>query len=204
MLAEAATGEDVIEVIVRQQDRSEARVGLGPVLARPRQLGGGIAGEDRIACGTDARARPADRVHDLPAFGGGAGVAPQLGRREDIATGIQRDEAVLLPGHRQRHDAPAHGGVDATEARTHRVCPCGRFLLATAIVATVERKRLAGAGDHLFRGCVVDHDLQALGARIDAGVKTHARTSWLLRRRRTAASLAASRSFNVASPQATS
>ena len=177
MLAPALAGEHEIQIVVRQQDRRELRVDLGPVLARPRQFGGRVTGENRIAGRLDAARRAAHRVHDLAAFGAGAGVAPQLGWPQDLARRIHRHEPVLLAGDTQRLDAMADADVDGVEALAHRSDPRGRLLLAAAVLTADQIQRRTGIGDHPARIGVVDHQLDALGARIESGDDGHGITA---------------------------
>ena len=177
VFAPAFTGQHEIQVVVRQQDGRELRVDLGPMLARPRQFGGRVAGEDGIAGGLDAARCAAHRVHDLAAFDAGAGVAPQLGRAQYLARRIDRHEAMLLAGDAQRLDASADAGIDRMEAGAHRSDPRGRLLLAAAVLTADQIQRRTGIGDHPARIGVVDHQLDALGARIESGDDGHGITA---------------------------
>ena len=89
-------GEPEIEVIVRQQHRGQALVVLRLVLLQPENLGRGEAGQDGVAERANGLLEPAELLGDLVALGGGGGVAPELGRADDLAVLVERHEAVLL------------------------------------------------------------------------------------------------------------
>ena len=159
---------------MRQQDGRQPGIGLGTVRLGPRQLGGGVTRQDRIAGQCDGLGRTAHGVHDLRTLGGRAGVAPQLRRGQHLAIGIDRHETVLLAGHGQRRDARAHRRIDAGEAGLHRGHPVGGVLFAAAVVPADQVERYAGAGHEGARGGVVHHHFQALRTCIDAGDEAHA------------------------------
>ncbi|MNV57182.1 hypothetical protein D3C71_1494990 [compost metagenome] len=100
---------------------------------RPGQFGRGVTGQDGVAGQRDGARWSAECVHDLHALGRGAGVAPQLGRREDLPRSVDRYEAVLLPRDRQRGDAGTNLGIDRTKAGLKGRDPRGRLLLTAAI-----------------------------------------------------------------------
>ena len=166
-------GQPVVDVVVRQQDRRQARIGLRAVLAGPRQLGGGVAGQDRVAGQLDAALCAARRVHDLVALGGGTGVVPQLGRGQHVAALVERHESVLLPGHADGRHARAQRRIDPRKTRAHRVHPPVRALLAAAVVAGRQVQWLARGRDNLARPGVIDHELHALRAYIESSKQPH-------------------------------
>ena len=173
MLAEPLAGQHEIEVVMRQQDGRQPCVGVGTVGPGPGQLGCGIAGQDRVARERDGAAYPTHGVHDLRAFGRGAGVAPQLGRRQHLACRIHRHEPMLLAGDRHRDDACAQRGIDPGETIMEGRYPIGGRLLAAAVGRAVQREQRAGGGGHRLRLRVVDQHLQALRPCIDPCNQTH-------------------------------
>ena len=81
---------------------------------------------------------------------------------------------MLLARHRQRLHLLAQLRVDAGEAILHRRDPRCRILLAAAVIGTVQLQRCAGRGQQLPLRGVIDHDFQALRARVDTGDDAHA------------------------------
>ncbi len=137
----ALAGEPEIHVVVRQQDGRQPCVDVRPVLARPGQLGCGVAGQDRVACQLDASRRAADCGHDLSTFGLGAGIAPQLRRRKHLACRIQRNEAMLLARYADGGDAGAKRRIQTGEAGADGRNPPLGPLFPAAVPARDQLKR---------------------------------------------------------------
>jgi hypothetical protein len=116
-------------------------------------------------------------VHDLLAFGLRAGVAPQLGRRQHLACGVQRHETVLLARYADAGHPCAQRRIEPGEAGADRVDPPFRALLAATRVIGDQVDGLPLDGQHAAHGRIVGDQLDALRADIDANDKAHERGS---------------------------
>ncbi len=88
-------GQPVADVVLGQQDVGDARPDLGLVAAHPGELRRREPGQ-RVVAGDRDEPRLADRLADLVALGGRALVVPQDRRAQDLAGGVEQDEAVHL------------------------------------------------------------------------------------------------------------
>src|SRR6185437_1447676 len=154
-------------VVMRQQDAREPAIDVRTMLARPRQLGSRVARQDGIARQRDA--------------------LPVTARRG------QRDETVLLAGNPDRHDACTQGGIEIRETLPDRLKPPLGMLLATAVGPFDQCQRPAANRKHAATIGVVDKQLDALGADVEADDDAHAAA----RPRPSAASLLAGAAFFI-------
>ena len=134
-------GEDIADVVLRKQDLGHARVVGGLLVAEPEDLGRGEASERGVADHLDQPAL-ADALGDGVALRGGSLVAPEQGRADDAAVGIEEDGAVHLTGQTERlhvADAVAEGVGDAGEGLEGGFLPVGGVLLRPAGAGGVQR-----------------------------------------------------------------
>ena len=104
-LHEALAGEPEVQVVVREQDPAQPRVGCRLVGPDPRQLAGGIARQDGISCEREWRPRPRrgapssarTRRAEVTSF-------QSLAGRRTVIGGVEHDEPALLAGDPDAED----------------------------------------------------------------------------------------------------
>ena len=74
------------------------------VLLEPKNLRSGEAGKDVVANQVDDRSASPQCLAQFVALRRGRGVAPELGRANDVMFRIQRDKTMLLAGHADGSD----------------------------------------------------------------------------------------------------
>ena len=99
---------------------------------QPENLTGGEPGQHRVAKFLDRALEAAELGHDRVALVGRGGVAPQLGRANDLPLFVERHEAVLLAAYPDRAHLSRRGlGLPerGADARLGGIDPVGRMLL---------------------------------------------------------------------------
>ncbi len=164
--------EPEVDVVVRQQDGLGFGKVLRLLLLHPHDLGDGVAGQHGIAGEVNDAGLTAEFVGDLRTLCLGGGIAPQLGRADDLVLGIEGDEAVLLTADADAADV-FFLGADLLEALfdagLHRLQPdLGILFQVPRRQAWDEAVVLAAAGQDLAAVEVQNDGLSALGAAVDA------------------------------------
>ncbi|MNH04022.1 hypothetical protein D3C79_632980 [compost metagenome] len=170
-LAAGAACQPVIEVIVGQQHMGQAGEQVGEVPFAPQQLGYGITRRNHQPQAFDRALRAAERVQQCLVFCRGFGVAPELGRAQYLALGVQHHQAMLLAGYRQRTDGLAiDAGLmqRASDCRVQGGEPVGRVLLAAPVAAPCRRVRGTTKAQHPATAGVQHQRLGTLGTAINA------------------------------------
>ena len=157
---------------MRQQHLGKPREILRLMFLEPQNLGGGEAGEHGVAERLERFLCAAQFLRDFLALRGGGGVAPELGRANDFAVLVQRNEAVLLSTHANGLDVGGTG-FSATQRLPHRrrrrVAPrMGVLFFRARREIGDEVIRLRTGTEHLAGARVDDEDFGRLGAAIDA------------------------------------
>ena len=150
-------GQPQADVVLGQENASDAGVDVGLVLAQPEELRGSEARQSTVPRQPDELAEP-EAILDLGALLPGPLVVPEDGRAEDAVGVVEGDEAVHLAGEPDPRDAVAS---DLGERRLGRAPPVLRVLLRPPGLRSRQRVGLLGAREHL----AVRGDPQ----RLDAG-----------------------------------
>ena len=152
------------DVVLREQDRADARVDVGLVRAKPQELRRGEARERAVARQRD-QPLEAEAPLDLRALGAGALVVPEDRRPERHVVRAERNEPVHLAGE------PDRGRVESRENAFGRAHPVVRILLGPSRLRRRELVRLLLAREHL--AVRVDRDRLDRG-RADVDADDHA------------------------------
>ena len=142
------------------------------VLAHPKDLRGGVAGEHGVAGEFHYLGLAAERLGEFGALGGRRGVAPEFGGADHLIGGIQQDEAVLLSAHTNPGDFAPSASQFLQNLRNrglHGGDPDGGILLhGTVPLGFHKSVSLLGAGQNLPCGNVEGDCLGTLGSAVDA------------------------------------
>ena len=160
---------------MRQQYGGQPRVIFRLALFQPENFRSGEARQHGVARRANRGFEPAEPGHNFVALGRRRGVAPELGRPNDLAVSIERDEAMLLSAHAD--------GLDLARTRLRqrqglangflcRVTPGLRvlFLRAGRKVGN-QFVTFCRRGDDLAGVRVEDEDLGGLRSAVDADQK---------------------------------
>ena len=157
---------------MRQQHLGQALEVFRLVLLEPEDFTGGESGQDRVAEFLDRSFQAAELGHDLVAFVGRGGVAPQLGRADDFALFVERHKTVLLAADPDRAHLAGHGpGLfeRGADARLGGVDPVGGMLLLGPGGQTADQAVSPGAFAQYLAVLGVHHQcLGGLRATVDA------------------------------------
>ena len=117
---------------MRQQHRGQPLEIFRLMFLQPKDFPGGEPGQHRVAQLLDRALEAAELGHDRVALVGRGGVAPQLGRANDLPLFVERHEAVLLAAYPDRAHLGRRGlGLPerGADARLGGIDPVGRMLL---------------------------------------------------------------------------
>ena len=169
-----------VQIIMGEEDRRQPGVTFGLVPLEPEDLRGGKADGRGDPQPGDGPPPAPERGHDLVRLADGRGIVPELGRPDDAALGVERDEAVLLARDADSDDLPRID-LGLPQGRGHgSLCgrdPDGRILFARAGAEPRDHNMggLPPAENPAGSG-VDDQGFGSLGPGIDAdGVLGHVR-----------------------------
>ncbi len=170
VFARAPSGQPVVEVVVGQQDMGDACEQRGVLLLHPQQLGNRVARRDddtEALQGTLFTAQPVEQALILRSR---LRVAPELGRAQDAARGIERDQAMLLPGDTNaQHGAAVDPGLGQScrGSAGESGGPLPGVLLAPAVGPADQIVAGRALAEHASAAGVEQQRLGALGTAID-------------------------------------
>ena len=174
-LHEVISGEEKIQVIVRQEHVPEPGIVRRLVAFQPEYLGRSKPGKDEVAGLADRGLRSAEFLGEDRALRRRAGIAPEFRGADHIAVEIERHEAVLLPRHADAaHPLAVDLGGHFAEHEVQGRRPLVRVLLHVPDRQTLDQfVRGPRLRDDMAGREVEDDRFDALGAGINADVEGH-------------------------------
>ena len=135
------------DIVLRQQNAMDARVGVRFVLPEPEQLGSGEAGQCPVSGQLDQPLEP-DSLLDLRALGSRPLIVPEHRGTQHLILVVEADEAVHLPGEPNGRGR----GAQRVERRPAGPQPVVGILLCPTGLGYREGVALLGGSDHLSVG----------------------------------------------------
>jgi hypothetical protein len=147
------------------------------VFRQPENFRGGKPCGNRVADTPDYPPGPAGPLCYDVSLGGSGSIAPQLGRADDPAVPVQRDEAMLLPRDPYGSDVtrvnPGFPGYLCYNPLTGIYPPGGMLLAGTAVILD-EVMVAVGPGENFPRGSVKQDRFCPLRTRINTQIELSA------------------------------
>ena len=167
-LGDELTREPEIQVVVRQTHPSRARVCLGLVSRKPRDLRRGVSGKEQVPGELQDAALATQAASQVLALARGGRVVPELCRTDRPIALVQTHEAVLLTGHADPRDVESLVTHRIADRDAQGLDPPGRILLARPVVALDDLVGRAPHRDDLAARRIAKHDFGRLRAAVDA------------------------------------